>query len=154
MKYTFSKADIEAIEAVLGISGAREGDLVRFAWRDEESGRKLALEIRDNLPLPESLLDRPANLISVYATNASIQLHGCAGYIASEDLGEVIFYAKDNGLTHGLVIERGAGCSLYSNVDDRLLSADFTQLPPEVMMSSVVLSMTGDEDWFDELKEK
>jgi len=153
MDSTFTEADIKKIETVLDVESTREGTLIRFALRDEESGRKLALEIRDAIELPEQLSDRPGNLVSVYASNAFLQLHGCRGYIASEELGEVIFYAKDNGLTHGLVIERGAGCSLYSNVDDRLLSADFTQLPPEVMMSSVVLSMTGDDGWFDDLKD-
>ncbi len=154
MERTFSDADISKIETVLGVQGARESGLVRFAWRDEESDRKLALEIRDGIALPEILADRPGNLVSVYASNAFLQLHSCTGIIASEELGEVIFYAKADGLTHGLVVERGAGCSLYSNVDDRLLSADFTQLPPEVMMSSVVLSMTGDADWFDDLKDQ
>jgi len=81
-------------------------------------------------------------LISTYAANSFLQLHGCTGFIASEELGEVIFFAKQRGSTNGLVIEREAGCSLYASVDDRLLSADFTQLPPEVMMSSVALSMT------------
>ena len=31
---------------------------------------------------------------------------------------------------------------VYGNVDDRLLKTDFTQLPSEIMMSSVALSMT------------
>ena len=49
--------------------------------------------------------------------------------------------AKSGGSTSGLVVEREAACSLYANVDDRLLSTDFTQLPPEMIMSSVALSM-------------
>ena len=55
---------------------------------------------------------------------------------------EVIFFAKQGGKTCGLVVEREAGSSLYANVDDRLLSTDFTRLPPEMIMSSVALSMT------------
>lgn len=154
MGFRFSEADIERIAHVLGVPYSREGALVRLAWRDDESGRRLAIEVMVELGLPPHLADRPTNLVTVYATNAFLQLHGCTGFIASEELGEVIFFAKQGGATNGMVIERGAGCSLYSNVDDRLLSADFTQLPSEVMMGSVVLSMTGDEGWLDDLKEE
>jgi len=45
-------------------------------------------------------------------------------------------------VTNGLVIEREAACSLYANVANRLLSTDFTQLPSELVMSSVALSMS------------
>ena len=78
----------------------------------------------------------------MYAASSFLQLQGCTGFIASQELGEVIFFARQGGVTNGLVVEREAGCSLYANVDDRLLSTDFTQLPPEMIMSSVALSMT------------
>ena len=81
---------------------------------------------------------------------AFLQLHGCTGYLSSEELGEVIFFARDGRRAAGLVVERGAGASLYANVSEALLSTDFTQLPPEVMMAAVALSMSeslfeGDE---------
>jgi hypothetical protein len=142
MGFSFSEADFERIRSTLGAILKTERKLARFTLFDEDSGRKLELEIHTALGLPESMQDRPANLVSVYATNSFLQLHGCTGYIASEELGEVIFFGKQGGSTNGLVVERGAGTSLYANVDSRMLSTDFTQLPPEVMMSSVALSMT------------
>ena len=54
----------------------------------------------------------------------------------------MIFFAREGGRVDGLVVERQAGCSLYANVSEKLLSADFTRLPPEVMMSAVALSMS------------
>jgi hypothetical protein len=62
--------------------------------------------------------------------------------MASEELGEVIFFARQNDRVNGLVVERMAGCSLYANVSEKLLSADFTKLPGEIMMSAVALSMS------------
>jgi hypothetical protein len=41
-----------------------------------------------------------------------------------------------------LIVERTAGCTLFANVDRAILSGDFTQLAPEVMMSGVALSLT------------
>lgn len=142
MPFSFSVDDFKRISEVLGEPAIHDGRLVRFSLEDEETGRKLALEIHRDITLPPELGESPATLVSVYASNSFLQLHGCTGYIASEELGEVIFFARQRGSTNGLVVERGAGCSLYASVDDRLLSADFTQLPPEVMMSSVALSMT------------
>jgi hypothetical protein len=142
MPFSFSDDDLKRISKVLGVEEVRDGGLVRFSLQDEKSGRKLEVEINRDILLPAELGESPVTLVSVYATNSFLQLHGCTGFIASEELGEVIFFARQRGSTNGLVVERGAGCSLYASVDDRLLSADFTQLPPEVMMSSVALSMT------------
>ena len=57
-------------------------------------------------------------------------------------LGEVTFIGEHQGRLSGLIIEREAGCSLYSNVDSSLLSGDFTKLGPEVMLSGIALSLS------------
>lgn len=142
MSFQFSDKDFDRISSVLGVKTERDGNVIRYRLTDEATGRKIALEIVVGVILPEDIADEPTTLISAYAANSFLQLHGCTGFIASEELGEVIFFARQRGSTNGLVIEREAGCSLYASVDDRLLSADFTRLPPEVMMSSVALSMT------------
>jgi len=151
MAFTFSESDFERIASVLGVPAKRENMLIRYELHDEASNRQISLEIMSHVSLPDPLKDedRAANLVSVYAASSFLQLQGCTGYIASQELGEVIFFAKQGGLTNGLVVEREAGCSLYANVDARLLSADFTQLPPELIMSSVALSMT--EELFNDL---
>src|SRR5690554_5411299 len=144
MPFTFSDDDFDRLAAALGVEPKRDGPLVRFEMRDPERGRRLVLQIQPAVDLPGRLsdADAPSGLVSVYGMNAFLQLQGCTGYIASEELGEAIFFARKHGTTNGLVVERGAGCSLYANVDDRLLQTDFTQLPAEIMMSSVALSMS------------
>lgn len=144
MPFTFSDADFDRLAAALGAEPRRDGALVRFEMADAKSGRRLVIELQPTVDLPAALAgdDTPTGLVSVYGMNAFLQLQGLTGYIASEELGEAIFFARKNGVTNGLVVERGAGCSLYANVDDRLLQTDFTQLPSEIMMSSVALSMT------------
>jgi hypothetical protein len=150
MPFSFSDEDFDRIGTVLDVKPKLEKSLVRYELYDENSGRSLSLEITPNIVLPAGVRDdQPGNLVSVYAASSFLQLQGCTGFIASQELGEVIFFARRDGLTNGLVIEREAGCSLYANVDSRLLSADFTQLPSELVMSSVALSMT--ETLFDDL---
>jgi hypothetical protein len=81
-------------------------------------------------------------LISVYTPNTHLQLHFCSGYVVSEYLGEVTFVAEHDGKLAGLIVEKEGGCQLFANVDRTLLSGDFTQLGPEVMLSGVALSLT------------
>ncbi len=143
MGFTFSDADIDRIAKVLGVVPKQEGSVFRFKLHDEASGRRITLEVTRALKLPETLADEmPGNLVSIMAPCSLLQLQGCTGFIASQELGEVIFFARRAGVTNGLVVEREAGCSLYANFDQRLLSTDFTQLPPELIMSTVALSMT------------
>jgi len=150
MAYSFTEADLQRIASVLGVEPKREGSTVRFSLQHEETGRSIALEIRTDVDVPPGIsAGEPANLISVYAASSFLQLQGCTGYIASSELGEVIFFCKRDDVTNGLVVEREAGSSLYANVDNRLLETDFTQLPPELIMSSVALSLS--DSLFDDL---
>lgn len=143
MAFSFSDADFTRIADVLAVKPKKEEGVVRFELKNETSGRQLSLEIHADLSLPAAVEEGAAtNLVSVFAPSSFLQLQGCTGFIASDELGEVIFFARKGGITNGLVVEREVGCSLYANVDDRLLSTDFTQLPPELIMSSVALSMT------------
>lgn len=150
MAFTFSDTDIARIAEVLEAEPKLDGSLVRFELSDDESGRRITLEIRTALDLAvgSTGADVP-NLVSVYAASSFLQIQGCTGFIASQELGEVIFVARSGDAANGLVVERQAGCSLFANVDPRLFSADFTQLPPELIMSSVALSMA--EDLFGDL---
>ena len=143
MAYSFSDTDFERIAEALVVPAEHEGGTVRFSLKHEESGRRLALEITPEIALPASVGPQATTaLISVYGANAFLQLHRCTGMMASEEMGEVIFFARQSGRVSGLVVERMAGCSLYANVSEKLLSADFTQLPAEIMMSAVALSMS------------
>ena len=139
--FAFADADYERIAAALGATAEREGALVRFALHHAASGRKLAVEVSPTVALPGEDAGTTA-LVSAYGPLAYLQLHGVTGYLSSEELGEVIFFARAGGRVAGLVVERAAGCSLYANVAEALLQADFTRLPPEAMMAAVALSMS------------
>ncbi len=135
--FTFTEKDIEAISKVLGVKPVKRADHYRFVLENLKDKRRLSLEIYPDIPIGESR----GNLISIYTLNTHIQLHYCTGYVPSESLGEVIFVSEYNGRLNGIIIEKEAGCSVYSNVDASILSGDFTQLAPEVMMSGISLSV-------------
>ena len=136
--FTFKDEDIKSISTVLGVKPVKRVDHYRFVLENKKDKRRLSLEIYPNIPIGESA----GNLISIYTHHTHIQLHFCNGYIVSESLGEVIFFGSDKGRVSGIIVEKEAGCSVYSNVDASILSGDFTQLAPEVMLSGIALSVT------------
>jgi len=134
-----TKRDIDRIARALEVEEVRREDdhyLIRLCNTPEK--RTLVLEI-----YPRILLGKQeGTLIVVYTPTSHLQLHNCSGYVCSDDLGEVTFVGEFGEKLSGLVIEKGAACSLYANVTRDLLSGDFTKLGVEVMLSSVALSLT------------
>ncbi len=137
-QFTFRNEDIDTISKILGVKPVKRIDHFRFVLENKQEKRKLSLEIYPSIPIGDS----EGNLISIYTHNTHIQLHFCTGYVPSESLGEVIFFGENKGRISGVIIEKEAGCSVYSNVDASILSGDFTQLAPEVMLSGIALSVT------------
>lgn len=138
MKKSLNKSDIEKISAVLAAETVKDAkDHYRLRVSNEEDRRSLLLELYPEVTLGKTR----GQLIVVYTGNSHLQLHNCTGYIISEELGEVTFVAESEGRLSGLVVERGASCSLYAAIDRDLISSDFTQLGVEVMLSGVALSL-------------
>ncbi|MFN0157877.1 MAG: hypothetical protein ACKVRP_07380 [Bacteroidota bacterium] len=138
MSFVFRSGDVRKLQTALGVNATKEGTHYRFELVGKERARHLILELYSNIPIG----NKKGNLVSVYTESAHLQLHFCSGYVVSKMLGEVTFIGENSGKLSGLIIEKEGGCSLYANVDRSLLSGDFTQLGPEVMLSGIALSLT------------
>ncbi len=138
MSMLFSKADAKKIGKVLGAEKITyEKDHFRLKVTNSEDKRILVLEV-----YPETTLGETRGvLVVVYTGNSHLQLHNCTGYVVSEELAEVTFVAETAQRLSGLVVERGASCSLYAALNRELISSDFTKLGVEVMLSGVALSL-------------
>ncbi len=138
MNNNFTKQDIEKIAAIIGAQDVSfHTDHYRLKVDNREEKRALSLEI-----YPETKLGKSRGvLIVVYTGNSHLQLHNCTGYVVSEELGEVTFVAESSDRLSGLVVEKGASCSMYAAINRELISSDFTQLGVEVMLSGVALSL-------------
>jgi hypothetical protein len=137
----FTEEDVNKIGAVLGVEKiGREKDHFRLKISNRTEKRVLVLEI-----YPETLLGRTRGmLVVIYTGNSHLQLHNCSGYVVSEELGEVTFVTETETRLSGLVVEKGASCSLYAGLNRNLISSDFTKLGVEVMLSGVALSLAED----------
>ncbi|MBK7093342.1 MAG: hypothetical protein IPH59_16785 [bacterium] len=137
----FTKEDVQKIQATLGATeSVWEGDHYRLKVVQTEEKRSLVLEVYPDTELGNN---RGA-LIVVYTGGAHLQLHNCSGFVASEELGEVTFVAETKDRISGLVVEREAACSLYSDINRDLISSDFSRFGVEVMLSGVALSLAED----------
>ncbi len=137
MAFQFRQKDFNQIAVVLGKKFQKSNHCYRLVLENKKENRKLSLEIYPDIPIGK----QRGNLISVYTLSTHLQLHFCSGYVVSKMLGEATFVGEYQGRLSGLIIEKGAACSLYANVDSSLLSGDFTQLGPEVMLSGIALSL-------------
>ncbi len=138
MGFTFNDEKIKEIEDVLDTKFKKRGDQYRAVLLNTELGRKLTIEIYPDMQIGT----RKGNLVSIFTPYTHSQLHFCNGFVASDVLEEVTFFAEFKGHLSGVIVERQAGCSIFTNVDAELLSGDFTKLAPEVMLSGIALSLT------------
>ncbi|MBD3218812.1 MAG: hypothetical protein GF310_11075 [candidate division Zixibacteria bacterium] len=137
----FSKEKIDKIANVVGAEKVEwDTDHYRLKVASKESRRLLILEIYPNTPLGR----KTGAMIVVYAGGAHLQLHNCSGFVTSDELGEVTFVSETGEQISGIVVERDAACSLYSNINRELISSDFTKFGVEVMLSGVALSLAED----------
>lgn len=137
MKFSFTDKGFREIEQVLETKFAKRGEQYRAVLLNSEQGRKLSIEIYPDIQIGE----KKGNLISVFTASAHIQLHFCTGFVASDVLGEVTFFGEYKERISGIVIEKQAACSTFTNVDAEVLSGDFEKLAPEVMLSGIALSL-------------
>lgn len=134
----FTEEDFKKIVKVLEPEKtSSDKEYFRMKVSNQSEKRVLVLEI-----YPETLLGKTRGmLVVVYTGNSHLQIHNCSGYVVSEELGEVTFVCETPQQLSGLVVEKGASCSLYAGMDRQLISSDFTTLGVEVMLSGVALSL-------------
>lgn len=141
MTHDFTVDNISEIAEIFGVEAKKTGSVYRFSLNQNDT--KIALEIHMGLEID----GKKTNIVSVYSQNVFLQLHNCTGIVTSNTLQQVTFFGKIGGQTTGLIVEKSGAVNMYANVDENLLSGDFTKLPPEIMMCSVALSLTESLDF-------
>jgi len=138
---TIDAAAVKELGDLLGAESVDDdGDHFRVRLSNPAEKRILLLELYP----PEAVGKGAGAMAVVYTGNSHLQLHSITGWVKSAELGEVTFVGESGGRLSGLVVERGASCSLYANVDRKLITGDLTRLGVEVMLSGVALSLAED----------
>ena len=139
MAYTFTEEDFDLIAKVLEAPAERRQRKVCYDISNEDQERRVRLEITHDLKEPGKVA--AGSVVTARTRSAHLHLHACTRFMALEDLGEVIFFARHGSVVHGLVVERGAWCQIFSNYDERTLSGDPTEMSPEMTAAWFTLCM-------------
>lgn len=135
--FTFTKKDYDKLSKTLGVELLDRETHKRFEVINEETKLQVNIELYTNVNFGE----KTGNLVNVFTNYGVHQLHDCTGYVASELLGEIIFFSESTYRVNAVVVEKNGGYSVYSNVDKNLINADFATMSPEIMMTGVSLSL-------------
>lgn len=141
MSFAFTPEHIASIGTMLGIEPATMGDDSTLALSNEETRQTLTLSLHNNVQFSES---DSGSLVVAHTQHGYFELHGCTGFMLFEP-DEVIFYSQRAERMSFLVVGKQCTCSMFSDIVRENLSADFAEIDPRLIMSSMQLSLTETE---------
>lgn len=133
VKRYYTRNNLKTIEKLFGKKFSKSKNIYSLLIENVEKNTKISLDL---------IIDsKDECLVSVYTSNSHLQLQNSNYFIFSYILEEVIFIAENKNTVSGLIISLQGDCSLYSNVDKKLLKSDFKSLNSEKLISAVALSL-------------
>lgn len=137
----FEEKDINKISDLL--DNVPQNHEYGYTWtiRNEELKDKLIFTLYTNLVNLDGQRDENSNLISILTQMGTVELHNCTSYMLFEP-DEVIFISATADKISSLIVGKKGTISLYSNIDKKLIGADFAELDTAYLMSAMQLSIT------------
>lgn len=133
VKRYYTRNNLKTIEKLFGKKFSKSKNVYSLLIENVEKNTKISLDL---------IIDsKDECLVSVYTSNSHMQLQNSNYFLFSYMLEEVIFIAENKTTVSGLIISLQGDCSLYSNVDKKLLKSDFKSLNSEKLISAVALSL-------------
>ena len=100
MSFKFTSEKFTELERVLDTKFSKRNNQYRAVLINKELGRKLTIEIYPDLKIGE----KTGNLVSIFTPYTHSQLHFCGGFVASDVLEEVTFFADFKGHLSGIAL--------------------------------------------------
>ena len=116
-----------------------------FSSTFQESDNSFSIKTRNNKTNSfisiDIHIDENDSLVSVYTEVSHLQLQLCKGFFISEVLEEITFFSEDENTISALIVSKQGDCSLYANVEKKLLKGDLLKLNAEKLLSVAALSL-------------
>ncbi|TAE31187.1 MAG: hypothetical protein EAZ92_03320 [Candidatus Kapaibacterium sp.] len=135
--FAFSAEDIHTMSAILGATPHETDGEYLFTLANTQTRQSLTLNVSNNVDMGD---DTRATLVIAQTQHGYFELHSCTVFMVFEP-DELIFISEKNDLISGLIVGKQCTCSMFTNVRRHNLSADFTDLDPRLLMSSMQLSV-------------
>lgn len=138
MAYIFTNDDINSISNILQLESKPYQNAWSWQLKNNENNQSLLFTIYNNVELGS---EHFGSLISVQTQHGYYELHDCSCFMIFEP-DEIIFINDSSERVSCLIIGKNCTCSMYSNIDKKILNADFSALDPAVLLSAMQLSIT------------
>ena len=138
MKFSFTQADIKHISQIFG-SSATESD-GHWMWHIQNisTRQQQTVSLVNKVKFGKH---KKGSLVVVQTKHGYFELHDCTGFIIFEP-DEVIFVSATTEKLSCLVVGRECTCSMFSPIRREILTSDFSELDPTILMSAMQLSLT------------
>ena len=129
----FNRNSVQEIAALLGADIETNGNESILRIGGGEAGPAIVLSV--------SFLNDGNVVLSAQTSYGYFELHNVRRYVPVEP-DEVIVVAEEGNRVSGLVVGSLGNCSLFANVDRSILSADFREIEPSLLLAAMQLGLT------------
>ena len=139
MKFSFQMADIKQISQIFGSKPSESDGQWMWHMQNAATRQQQTVTLHNNVKFGKH---KKGSLVVVQTKHGYFELHDCTGFIIFEP-DEVIFVSATSDKLSCMVIGRECTCSMFSPIRREILTADFSELDPAILMSAMQLSLTA-----------
>lgn len=125
--------DIDRLESFLGIEAERSGADATIDINRENAAKRIVVNLFET---------DDGDVLSVQTGFGYFELHDPLGFVTVEP-DEVIFFAGEGDHLSCLLVGGSGTCSVFANVDRRLLDAEPSDLDPAHMLAAMQLGLVS-----------
>lgn len=139
MAFSFKPEDLKKINDTLGTKEKGGDDYWTWSLKNKETGQSVVFTVYNDVELDPSNGEKGV-LVSVQTKHGYFELHGVTDYMVF-DPDEVIFVKSLGDKVSCLVIGANSSCSLFSDLNKKIMERNITELDPAVLLSAMQLSL-------------
>ncbi len=146
MSFSFTKENIEEIAETLEAKPQVAENSYTWKIVNKSGATSIMFTIYNKVSASHSKnndekdTDNELSMVSAQTQQGFFELHCCTNFLVF-DPGEVIFIQSDEKTVTSMIIGKEGTCSLYANIDRKILSSDFTVLDPALLPAAMQLSL-------------
>lgn len=138
MSFSFQASDIKNISKIFGSKPVELENHWTWTMANPETRQAQVVVINNSVKFGK---DHSGSLVVVQTKHGYFELHDCTGFVVFEP-DEVIFVSATKNILSCMVVGSGCTCSMFSPIRREILTADFSELDPAILMSAMQLSLT------------
>lgn len=137
MSFSFDPEKIGKITDVLGVDAENFGNGWTWKLTNPNNPKPMVCTLYNDIEYKDSKI----SVISVQTQHGYYEMHNITDFMVFEP-DEIIFVNNEADKISCLILGKEGSCSLFSNINKELLTADFSEIDPALLLSAMQLSIT------------